>query len=216
MNDDISIDIEKRVLSYINNVAEGDPIFLSDFYEYDTNLNILKTIIKKLKNKSLLKEYRSNIYYRPMNTVFGQLSINKEKLINRLYLQENDKIIGYVTGPSLWNYYRLTTQISNRRWIASNKVKVYYEDNELRIKLIVPKIIIDNENYKTLQMLDVIEHKNNLYIQDLNYNKYIEFLDNIAKCDKKTINNLYELSYLYKKKVQDDVKYILNNSKNGL
>ncbi|CDM68429.1 hypothetical protein CM240_1265 [Clostridium bornimense] len=70
------------------------------------------------------------------------------------------------------------------------------------------KLLFKNENYKILQILDVIEHKNNFFIQDLNYNKYNEFLGNIAKSDKKTINNLCELFYLYEKKVQDDVKYI--------
>ncbi len=216
MNDNIIMDIEKRVLTYINNVVERDPIFFSDLYKDDTNINVIETIINKLKEDSVLSEYSSNIYYKPMNTPFGELGINKEKLIKRLYLKQNDEIIGYVTGPTLWNYYRLTTQISNKRWIVSNKVKVNYEDNDLRVKLIVPKIIINNENYKVLQILDVIEDKNNLYIQDLNYNKYYEFLENIAQSDTKTIDNLYELSYLYNNKVQDDVKFILNSNRKCL
>lgn len=216
MKNNISVDIENIVLSHVNNVEETSPIFLNDFCGYDINIKEIKEILTKLIKNSVLKEYSLNIYYKPMYTEFGQLGINKKNLIKRLYLKHNDEVIGYVTGPPIWNYYRLTTQISNKRWIVSNNVKVNYEDNDLRVKLIVPKIMINNENYKALQILDVIEDKNRLYIQDLNYNTYNEFLDNIAKSDKKMINNLHELSYLYEKEVQDDVKYILNNSKKGL
>lgn len=209
MNYSRSIDSENRVLLYIDTVKERDPIFISDLYKDITNRNAVETIIKKLKKDSILREYSLNIYYKPMNTPFGELGINKEKLIKRLYLKNNDEITGYVTGPTIWNYYRLTTQIPNKRWIVSNYAKENYEENDLRIKLIVPKIKITNENYRILQILDVIEDKNRMYIQDLNWNNYNSFLQIVSKVDNDELNKLINISKTYDDSVKKDIDMIL-------
>ncbi|WP_270206240.1 hypothetical protein, partial [Clostridium butyricum] len=190
MNNKISMHVEKKILLYINNIEEREPIFVDNFYTYEINRNVIIEILTRLVDNLILRKYSSNIYYKPKNTLFGELGINKEKLVKRLYIQNNNEIFGYITGPSIWNYFRLTTQIPNKKWIVSNNVKANYEDDDLRVKLIVPKILIDTENYKLLQILDVIEDKNNICIQDLNDNNYYKFLESIAKSDKKTINKL--------------------------
>lgn len=206
------MNIEKIVLEYINSIKKREPIFISDFTKFDRDAKLIKEILTKLQNDFVIKKYNENIYYRTEKTQFGELGIDKEKLIRRLYLQDSNEIFGYITGPKVWNYYGLTTQISNRRWIATNMVKQEYENNDLRVRLIVPRIIINNENYKVLQILDVIEDKNRLYIQDLNYKKYCDFLVSIAKnTNSNTIKNIYELSGLYDDRVQDDVNIILNS-----
>lgn len=209
MNDNIILDIENRVLSYIDTVEERDPIFFSDLYKDDMNINVIEPIIQKLKEDSVLSEYSSNIYYKPMNTPFGELGINKEKLITRLYLKNNDKIIGYATGPTVWNHFRLTTQIPNKRWIATNNANGNHENSDLRIKLIVPKTTVINDNYRILQILDVIEDKNKMYIQDLSCDNYNSFLQMVSKADKDIIEKLINISKLYDSAVEKDIDVIL-------
>ena len=89
------MNIKEKVLEYIDNCNNNEPIFMDDIKKYviintdkDTeikqiNNNINVIIYRLIKDNKLKTKYRG-IYYKPTKTLFGETTIsNKEKILKR-------------------------------------------------------------------------------------------------------------------------------------
>ena len=135
--------------------------------------------------------------------MFGELGIDINKLIEKQYIKDaNENIKGYITGPVIWNEWKITTKVPNRKWITTNSANRNTELQDIRVKLIKPKSKIDNDNYKILQILDVINNTDD--IQDINWNNYIDVLVNkINDLKVKELALAIELAKTYNKSVNN-------------
>lgn len=155
------------VVDYINKCQISTPIYVADIGIMIGNyFNLpaekasaavavaMKRILTR-KQVPDLRFYQKGIYYRAITTPFGDTGIDKESLIFRKYL-ENDQ--GYETGARLLYIIGLTTQLPNTRLIATNAVKeCVRRDEKLNISVCPPKVTITRENKDYLQLLDVLE-----------------------------------------------------------
>ncbi|MEO0333756.1 MAG: hypothetical protein AAF223_19125, partial [Bacteroidota bacterium] len=73
-------------------------------------------------------------------------------------LEEDGKIIGYLTGYSIYNQLGLTTQLSNLIQIGSNKVRPALKRERYTISFIRQRNTITKENIPLLQLLDAIRY----------------------------------------------------------
>ena len=159
------------------------------------------TAVSRLHKKNIIETYEKGIYYKPKNTKFGKLDIDKELLIRKKYIGEKNQL-GYVTGPEVWNKFGLTTQISNRKWIAqsTNRKK---EIDSLKLVIIKAKANIENNNVHILQFLDILDQID--LIPDTNETNVIlqlkeHYMNEFSIEERFNIFNYVE-SYPYKVKV---------------
>lgn len=96
-------------------------------------------------------------YYKPENTPFGNLQPNQAQVVKDL-LEENGKVIGYLTGYSTYNQLGLTTQVSNTIQIGKNQVRPNFRRERYTITFVKQKNIINKENIHLLQLLDAIRY----------------------------------------------------------
>lgn len=162
---------------YVNKYDIGTPIYSKDICEYVlalyyTNVNVINEYINRYEEKhDDFIRYRKGIYYRAVKTPFGFSKIDYNKLINDLYLCDIDQVYGYISGPTLANKIGLTTQMAKEEYIVTNNNRVRSDiDN---IKLIKPPVIITRDNYKILQVLDLLLNKYDVYYDCENPNKVI-------------------------------------------
>ena len=102
-----------------------------------------------------LRFYQKGIYFKTALTPFGEMGIDKEKLIAHKYLNPNQ---GYDTGAGLLYRMGLTTQIPNERLIATNAAReCVRRDEKLNVSICPPKTKITADNKAYLQMLDALE-----------------------------------------------------------
>ena len=102
-----------------------------------------------------LRFYQKGIYYKTAVTPFGEMGIDKEKLIAYKYLNPDQ---GYDTGAGLLYRLGLTTQIPNERLIATNAAReCVRRDEKLNVSICPPKTKITADNKAYLQMLDALE-----------------------------------------------------------
>lgn len=114
----------------------------------------LKRIMEK-KQIPALRFFQKGIYYKTAATPFGEMGIDREKLIAHKYLNPDR---GYDTGTGLLYRLGLTTQLPNERLIATNAAgKCTRRDRKLNVSLCPPKIRVTAENKLYLQMLDALE-----------------------------------------------------------
>lgn len=156
--------IMELITEYIENAKIGYPIFTSDIHDYVLNeiedakpLVINEYINRYGKKHTDFIRYKKGIYYKCVDTVFGKTKIKYADLVKRLYLEDDDEVYGYETGPSLINNLGLTTQVPKYTYFATNKNRVDKCSNT--IELVKPMVKVTKENFKYLQILDVISNK---------------------------------------------------------
>ena len=172
---------------YVNNYEIGAPIYSNNICEfvltcYYTKANVITEYINRYEEKHEdFIRYRKGIYYRAVKTPFGYSNINYNRLITDLYLNDNNNVYGYITGPSLANKIGLTTQLPKDEYIVTNNNRIVSDiDN---IKLSKPVVEVTKDNYKILQVLDLLLNKNNVNYDCDNPNKliYDYIIDNNIK-----------------------------------
>jgi len=114
-----------------------------------------------LKTRKDLIRYKKGIYYKTKMTPFGNIPIDPFEIGINTYVRKQEKQIGYETGPSLSNLLGLTTLIPRYRYFASNNFQKRGKmiDEKLGIVLRKPRMVVNEQNYKYLQLLDLIENK---------------------------------------------------------
>ena len=166
------------VLNYINTCEKNEPIFIEEIKEYimqfykeadkEKLFNNIKEILNRLNKENYIKTAFKGIYYIPKKNVFGELPLANNKIIQYKYLTDKQgNIKGYITGANLFNKVGLTTQVPNVIDIVTNECKNNNKYNNKNLNVIIrkPKIEITNDNYKYLQLIDLIENKDNIYIE---------------------------------------------------
>ncbi len=94
-------------------------------------------------------------YYMPEESTFGKMYPSQAEIIKDL-LEKDGKIIGYLTGYSIYPKLGLTTQVSNVIQIGRNDVRPTFKRDRYTISFMKQKNTITEENIPLLQILDVI------------------------------------------------------------
>ena len=115
---------------------------------------ITNVTLKRLADKGLIERFQKGVYYRTKQTVFGKTHPSVGTLEAQLLIRRGDDIIGYETGVSLMNRMGLTTLVPKKREIATNAYRKNI--NEKYIIARKPVITVNAENFRYLQLLDVI------------------------------------------------------------
>lgn len=166
------------VLEYIQNAEKGTPIFIEEIKEYiikfynqkdkEKVFNNVKTILNRMTKEGTIKTAYKGIYYIPKENLLGKMQIGNREIIQYKYIMDKSgKIKGYITGAKLFNEAHLTTQTPNVIDIATNECKNFnkYKNNKLKVIIRKPKMEVTNENYKYLQLFDLIENKDDINIE---------------------------------------------------
>ena len=158
---------QEYIVKQIENTKAGVPIYtaalaklLAKAYGLDMKKANAATSVamKRIVDGNTLDNlrfYQKGIYYITVKTPFGEMSINKELLIQHKYLLPD---IGYETGYTLLHRMGLTTQMPTERVLATNKATdCIREDKALGIFVKPPKTEITASNKRYLQLLDAVE-----------------------------------------------------------
>ena len=156
--------------------------------------------LSRLVANGVIKRYKNGMYYKPKQTVFGELKPREEVLLKN-YLFENDKQIAYVTGVRLYNQFGLTTQVSNIVRLASKDKEIKTKIGSLIVKPAKSYVRVTKKNVPLLQLLDVMKDFKN--IPDMDKKIGVTFLkeriENLSDDDK---NKLTSFAKAYPPKVR--------------
>lgn len=166
------------VLEYINTQNRGIPIFIEEIKDYiiqfynendkEKVFNNVKAILNRMNKEGIIENAYKGIYYIPVENIFGKMLLGNRQIIQYKYIMDKKgNIKGYITGAKLFNNIHLTTQVPNIIDIATNECKNFnkYENKNLNVIIRKPKVEVNNNNYKYLQLFDLIENKDNIDIE---------------------------------------------------
>lgn len=145
----ISLTIDRLPKGYVFTYAD----FISEVSKKEAIIKALNRMVASGKIMKLAK----GKYYKPETTLFGNLLPDQKQVVKDL-LEENGKIIGYLTGYSIYNQLGLTTQVSNTIQIGRNQVRPDFKRGPYTISFIKQKNNITKENIPLLQILDALRY----------------------------------------------------------
>ena len=153
-------------------------------------------------------QFIKGVYYKPIKGTFGNKLLNVNKVIDKKYIHDKNGQKGYFSGAYLFNKVGLTTQVPKEILIVTNECPNANDYNNKNLGVVIrkPKIKINDDNYKYLQLFDLLINKDNIKIEtdderEIIY-KFIKdnelYLEKIFKYanmlnNMKPIKKLYEL-----------------------
>jgi len=155
------------ICKQLNNFQTGQPIYTKNIakelaQEYGLRQKEASAAVavafKRIMNGGdipNLRFYQKGIYYITVTTPFGEVGINKERLIADKYLLPDN---GYETGFTVLHRIGLTSQLPRERCFATNKAADCTRmDTKLGVLVRPPKTKINEQNKAYLQFLDVLD-----------------------------------------------------------
>jgi len=149
-----------KVTEYIRNSIDRLPKgYIFTYEDFKVDVSQKEAIIKALNrmvNSGKIEKLSKGRYFKPEKTPFGALQPNQEQIVKDL-LNEDGKVVGYLTGYSIYNKLGLTTQVSNVIQIGKNQTRPKFKRERYTIAFIKQKNIITKKNIPLLQILDSIK-----------------------------------------------------------
>lgn len=179
-----------KITEYIANTIDRLPKgYVFTYEDFIGEVKKKEAVIKALNRMSAsgrISKLSKGKYYKPEKTPFGKLQPDQYQVVKDL-LEENGKVVGYLTGYSIYNQLGLTTQLSNTIQIGKNEVRPSFKRERYTISFIRQKNIITKENIPLLQLLDAL--------------KYIKKIPDttVAAASKRIMSLIKELSILEEK-----------------
>lgn len=177
------------ILEYIkNNYDNKTPIFVNDIYKEFTEISegTIRSLFKRFSDAGVLEKVDNGIYALPnKESVLGKATVYASNVIENKYIRnEKGQRIGYISGINFSNQIGLTSQTASVNTIYSNNVSNKKRMTTLknsRLIINAPRVKVTDENYKLLQILDLLNEFEKLSEQDLKTasNKILEFLEKI-------------------------------------
>ncbi len=203
------------LIKYIDKCPYDEPIFIDDIKKYFKKIirndfeNTFKNIyvyINRLVKENKLSQFIKGVYYKPIRGIFGNKPLDINKVIKKKYLCDENGIKGYISGAYLFNKIGLTTQVPKEILIMTNECPNVNDYNNKNLGVVIrkPKTLVNEDNYKYLQLFDILINKDNIKIEADNEKKIIyKFIkDNELNFEKifeyaKKINNVKPMMKLY-------------------
>ena len=187
--------VTEKINREVEKMADGTVFKYQQLGISQSEYSAAAKAIERLISKGIIKRSSTGIFYKPKQSVFGELQPRDEELL-RLYLFENGKRIAYITGAMLYNQMGLSTQIPNVVKVACKSKRITSQIESLNVKSVKSYVEVDNENYILLQLLDALKDFTN--ISDVDKKSAVTILknkiDNLKKDDLPKILN-YALKY---------------------
>jgi hypothetical protein len=184
-----------KVSEYISFTIDRLPKgYVFTYADFTTEVNKKEAVIKALNRMTesgRIAKLSKGKYYKPESTPFGKLEPNQAQTVKDL-MENEGRIIGYLTGYSVYNQLGLTTQISNTIQIGRNEVRPAFKRERYTISFVKQKNTITKENIPLLQILDAIRYIKKIPDSNLKVSckRLLAILESLTEKDKNILTRL--------------------------
>ena len=149
------------VVDKINRLRDGYVFTYTDLNPTVEKTDAVIKSLNRMVKSGKIRKLSKGRYYKPKYSEFGELKPETYQVVKDL-LEKDGKIIGYLTGYSIFNYLGLSTQVANTIQVGVNVEKKALTRGMYKIKFVKQANRITKKNVQLLQILDCIR-----YIKDI-------------------------------------------------
>jgi len=201
-----------KIRNRVSELAEGVSFRYADLGIDKIEYQSAAKVLERMQAKNLIKKTTKGVFYKPKQTVFGEIAPNYGDQL-RLYLFEKGKRIGYETGGSLYNKMGLTTQMAYQIKIASRSKRIFINRGALKATAVKSYAEVTDDNFELLGLLDAI--KDIKAIPDCSITKAVAIISSkIKSLGESQLNELIKYALFYPSRVRALLGAILDNINN--
>lgn len=146
-----------KTTEYIKNSIDRFPkgyVFTyGDFTGKVKSTEALVKALNRLAASGKIVKLAKGKFYKPEQSPFGELPPDQYQAVKDL-LESGSKVVGYLTGLSIYNTLGLTTQVGSTIQIGRNEGRSSFKRGRYTISFVKQKNSITKENIPLLQLLD--------------------------------------------------------------
>jgi hypothetical protein len=175
----------------IKKLPNGHVFSYADFIKQPEQTEAIIKALNRMVAARKLAKLAKGKYYKSEETVFGDLEPDQYQIVKDL-LEANGKVIGYLTGYSIYNKLGLTTQVSNAIQIGKNDIRSPFKRGRYTISFIKQKNEITKENIPLLQILDAIRYISKIpdALPGTSYGRLLRIIKKQSAADQKKMAKL--------------------------
>jgi len=179
----------------INKLPKGYVFTYVDFISEVTKQEAIIKHLNRMVASGKIEKLSKGKYYKPQSTVFGDLLPEQNQIVKDL-LENDGRLLGYITGYSFYNAMGFTTQVSNIIQIAKNETRPSLQRGRFKIAFIKQKNTITKQNIPLLRLLDAIRFIKDIPDATIN-NSCIRLLSLLANLTKEEQEQIKKLALKY-------------------
>lgn len=145
----------EKVRDKIDRFEKGYVFTYSDFNVSVNEGDAIKKYLNRLVESGKIARLSKGRFYKPRRGITKNLKPNEYEVIKDLLISGN-KTVGYITGYSMFNSFKLTTQVPNVIQIGLNFDKKSIKRGIYTVKFVRQWNTITKANIPLLQLLDCI------------------------------------------------------------
>lgn len=139
----------------ISRFARGYIFTASSFKGEVKSLDAARKALSRMADAGKITRLSKGRFYKPEQSPFGVLPPGPDEVVKDL-LESGGRVTGYLTGLSVYNTLKLTTQVGRVIQIGRNEVRPPLRRGVCRIVFLKQKNRITPENIPLLQLLDCV------------------------------------------------------------
>ena len=170
--------VAQKIEKEINKLKEGTTFKYQQLSIESSEYSAAAKAIERFIEKGIIKRISTGVFYKPKQSIFGELKPNEEELL-KPYLFQNNKRIAYITGISLYNRMGLTTQVPRTIKIASRDKRITVSVGSIKRTPVKSYVDVTDNNFYLLEILDAL--KDFKKIPDLDKVSAIKIISNRLK-----------------------------------
>ncbi len=208
------MELSRQIRKKISKLPKGKTFGYADLNIEKKSYMSAAKAMERLQKKGVVKKVSKGVFYKPKQTVFGELKPDYREQLKQ-YLFKNGKRIAYETGLSLYNRLGLTTQVPYRIKIASRSNRISINRGPLKADAVKSYVEVTDKNYQLLGFLDAI--KDIKKIPDSNVRTSVKIIAaKIKKLDDRKKRELVKYAMLYPPRVRALLGAILENMNSNI
>jgi len=183
--------VKEYVIKKIERLPKGFVFTYEDIIIETNNKEAVIKNLNRMVTSGKLSKLSKGRFYKPEITPFGKLEPNEYQVAKDL-LEKNGKLIGYLTGLTIYNQLGLTTQLSNIIQVGRNETRPAIKRGKYKISFIKQKNKISKENIPLLQILDAIRYIKEIPDAETPFlcNRFLNILSEISQKNKTALIRL--------------------------
>ena len=153
--------VSDLVVDKINRLKAGYVFTYNEFNVPMNKVDALEKTLSRLMASGKIVRLSKGQFYKPEKTEFGLIQPIEFQIVKEL-LEGKNKIVGYITGVSIYNKLGLTTQASNTIQIGTKIDRKPKKRGKYNIRFLRQKNTITKGNTYMLQVLDPVRFINRI------------------------------------------------------
>lgn len=176
----------------LSSYGYDEPILSGEISYKSYSVPWIKKMLKKLCDEEKIIRFEKGIYYIPTDTPLGKSRLDPKKVIQKKYINDGKRTIGYFSGMTFLNMLGLSAQVPNRIEIYTNNEPSRVREVSVgsqKVLLRRARTGITDDNAATMSFLELMTYTDAGFFDSKNKKKIVSAFIDKNRITRKSVSD---------------------------